>query len=119
FKPTIEPASCYDYLAYMCIPAPRTIFKNVFKVEPGAGLAVDQGKVTQFRYWDLHFSEDAALKERDVIEGLDSLLNDAVKIRLMSDVPLGAFLSGGVDSSTVVALMRGLSQGPVMAASIG
>jgi len=119
FKPTIEPASCYDYLAYLCIPAPRTIFKNVFKVEPGAGLAADQGKLTQFRYWDLHFREDAALKERDVIERLDSLLNEAVKIRLMSDVPLGAFLSGGVDSSTVVALMRGLSQGPVIAASIG
>jgi asparagine synthase (glutamine-hydrolysing) len=119
FKPSIDPASLYDYLAYMCVPSPRTIFKNVFKLEPGYYLKVDPAGISQSRYWDLHFAEDSTRDEATIVERLDLLLADAVKARLVSDVPLGAFLSGGVDSSAVVALMVNLSAEPVVAASIG
>src|SRR5262245_58810457 len=119
FRPEIEPASLYDYLAYMCIPAPRTIFRNVFKLEPGCYLKVDPTGISQSRYCNLHFAEDPRRDEAEIVETLDLLLADAVKARLMSDVPLGAFLSGGVDSSAVVALMVNLSTEPVVAASIG
>jgi asparagine synthase (glutamine-hydrolysing) len=119
FRPAIEPASLHDYLAYMCVPSPRTIFKNVFKLEPGCYLRVDPTGISQSRYWNLHFAEDPTRDEAEIVATLDLLLAEAVKVRLMSDVPLGAFLSGGVDSSAVVALMVNLSPEPVVAASIG
>ena len=112
------------YLHYQYVPAPRTIFKKTFKLEPGHFLIYD-GRTLQKRQWwrvpgtdpdevSLH-----PLIEQDYLDKLDHLLTQAVSDRLISDVPLGALLSGGVDSSMVVAMMQKVSRSPVRTFSIG
>jgi len=118
FRPQVAPASVYDYLAYLCVPAPRTIFKDVFKLEPGCYVSVDAKGPRQAQYWDLRFREDEALEEPEILQKLEALLQQSVDIRLMSEVPLGAFLSGGVDSSTVVSFMAGRLPQRTLAATI-
>ncbi len=107
------------YLTYEYIPAPHTIFEDIKKLPAGHSLTIHaSGKTEVRRYWELHFHENGTL-EKDLQHGLVDLLQDAVKIRLMSDVPLGAFLSGGIDSSCVVALMARVMNQPVKTFSIG
>jgi asparagine synthase (glutamine-hydrolysing) len=118
FEARVAPEAVYDYLTYLCVPAPRTIFKDVAKVEPGCWISIDRRGPKPGRYWDLHFCENPARTEAELLEELDCRVRDAVRIRLMSEVPLGAFLSGGVDSSTVVAYMATESADPVTVASI-
>ena len=117
------------YMRYGYVPAPYTIYKDVFKLPPGTILRVvpsSPGNVeAPCQYWSIH--EDAAHGEPsylksgvgDAIAQLDHLLRDAVKVRMISDVPLGAFLSGGIDSSLVVALMQSQSGSPVRTFTIG
>jgi asparagine synthase (glutamine-hydrolysing) len=114
-----------SYLRHACVPAPRTIYRNVAKVEPGHRLEVDAGGVRSRCYWDLativkngQASPDRR-PEREIIEELHALLRDATRRQMVSDVPLGAFLSGGIDSSAVVALMQSTSSRPVKTFSIG
>ncbi len=107
------------YLTYEYIPAPHTIFADIKKLPAGHTLTIHgDGKTELRRYWDLHFHENGSTPE-DLQHGLLELLQDAVKIRLMSEVPLGAFLSGGIDSSCVVALMARVMDQPVKTFSIG
>ncbi len=107
------------YLTYEYIPAPHTIFEDIKKLPAGHSLTIQaNGKAEVRPYWELHFHENGTL-EKDLQRGLVDLLQDAVKIRLMSDVPLGAFLSGGIDSSCVVALMARVMNQPVKTFSIG
>jgi asparagine synthase (glutamine-hydrolysing) len=94
-----------DYLTYRYVPSPRTIFKQVRKLPPGHILICEQGAVSVRRYWTLNYQPDNQAKEAEYIEKIRDKLQEAVKIRLMSEVPLGAFLSGGIDSSVVVAFM--------------
>lgn len=106
---TIDRTALAKYLAYHYIPAPRSIFENVHKLGPGEFLSIARGAVKVERYWDIPLDEHQHLhSEREVIEELRGLLRDAVGRRLISDVPLGVFLSGGIDSSTVVAMMSEL-----------
>jgi asparagine synthase (glutamine-hydrolysing) len=108
-----------SYFGYMSIAAPRTIYQRIKKVEP-AHLLVREGSRTRVRrYWTLAFVPKKNITESDAVECTKHLLRSAVKKRLMSEVPLGAFLSGGVDSSVVVGTMAGLSDGPVKTFSIG
>ncbi len=109
-----------DYFAYGYIPDPRTIYCNAFKLPPGHTLTVKAGQPapSPVSYWDVHFAADAELSETEAAEALIERLREAVKLQLIADVPLGAFLSGGVDSSAVVALMAGLMDEPVEACSI-
>ncbi|MBI4620223.1 MAG: asparagine synthase (glutamine-hydrolyzing) [Desulfobacterales bacterium] len=107
------------FLSYTYIPAPLTIFKGVFKVPPGHYLTYDGNNIQVQPYWQLHYYPKLQISEEDAIETLLELLKESVKIRLISEVPLGAFLSGGVDSSTVVALMSEFTNGPVKTFSIG
>ncbi|HYL98863.1 MAG TPA: asparagine synthase (glutamine-hydrolyzing) [Blastocatellia bacterium] len=99
----------WDYLSFMCVPGPETAFAGIKKLDPGSRLVWQSGVIKIDHYWSLDFSRKAAMSEAEARERLLQLLRDAVKVRLMSDVPLGAFLSGGIDSSAVVAMMAGLS----------
>jgi asparagine synthase (glutamine-hydrolysing) len=107
-----------DYFSYLYVPAPKTIYRNVRKLRPAHYLVVDRQGVRETPYWDLRM---APLERHSESEWRERLLEEyraAVKLRLISDVPLGAFLSGGVDSSSVVALMNEV-QPPVTTCSIG
>ena len=114
------------FLRYSYIPAPMTVFKGVSKVTPGAVIRIGpNGDTRQERYWDLRtVAKEAAAdpfhgNDEEAVERLDVLLRDAVGSRMVSDVPLGAFLSGGIDSSVVLALMQAQSARPVRSFSIG
>ncbi len=99
------------YLALQYVPCPRTIYEGIFKLPPAHYLVADAGGVTTQRYWDLRFEgtgDDA--REQEYLDRLEALLMESVKLRMISDVPLGAFLSGGIDSSLVVSAMTRLSQ---------
>lgn len=117
---TINPRSLDAYFSLGYVPDPISIFENVEKLPPGHHLTFNNGRLTVERYWD--FSYDAKTNGHsvtDYLEELRALLDEAVKLRLVSDVPLGAFLSGGIDSSTVVGLMAGHMNQPVKTFSIG
>lgn len=102
----IDPDALDAYLALGYVPAPRTIFRNVMKLSPGCTLTVADGKVSERRYWRVPpFDPDEETKKRSLREELLELLSDAVKRRLVSDVPLGAWLSGGLDSAAIVSMM--------------
>jgi asparagine synthase (glutamine-hydrolysing) len=107
------------YLSFLCVPAPHTAFRDVRKLEPGHILTWQNGDVQVRRYWSLDFKNKVAITEPEAVDRVTDLLRDAVRVRLMSDVPLGAFLSGGIDSSVVVALMSELSTERVKTFSIG
>lgn len=107
------------YLSFAYVPEPLCIFKNTHKLPPGHFLSFQNGKVVIKEYWDFRYERSEVRSEEDYIEELRILIDEAVRVRLISEVPLGAFLSGGVDSSTIVGYMtRNMSQ-PVKTFSIG
>ncbi len=108
-----------DYLTYQYTPFPATGFKHIQKLPPAHYLIYHNGKITTHRYWNIDFSEKWLLSEQEWTERILSGLEEATKIRMIADVPLGAFLSGGVDSSAVVAMMSKHSTRPVKTFSIG
>jgi asparagine synthase (glutamine-hydrolysing) len=109
-----------DYASLRYVPAPKTIFRDVRKLEPGHILVAERGRpIRVARYWDLRFEPEEDRSEAELVEELRGLLDEAVGIRLMSEVPLGAFLSGGVDSAAVVATMARVSTGRVSTHTIG
>lgn len=116
-----DPEALDQYLAWQYIPAPRTIYKDVRSLPPAHLLTVDlkSGEIRERRYWDLQFREDRSLSLEEWGERLDAAIREAVRVRFMSDVPFGAFLSGGIDSSLVVAYMAELMEQPVKTFTIG
>lgn len=108
-----------EYMMLGYVPTPRSIFGNVRKLEPAHYLAFRQGTVTVERYWSLSYLPKHDADEEALIEALDERIDEAVRIRLASDVPFGAFLSGGVDSSLVVAKMTRHLDRKVKTFSIG
>jgi asparagine synthase (glutamine-hydrolysing) len=120
-KREIEPRAVEDYLAYGYVPEPRTIFAGALKLPPGCTLSVRRGAAglpAPREYWDVPFKPGSPLTPAAAQEELILRLRDAVEVRLIAEVPLGAFLSGGVDSSAVVAMMAQCSDGPVNTCSI-
>jgi len=103
--PQPNPSVLLQYLAFQYVPSPSSAFCGVEKLPPAHYLLVEDGKLTCRRYWRLRYEPKRSITEEDAEAELYDRLREAVKIRLMSDVPLGAFLSGGIDSGTVVALM--------------
>ena len=119
-KKEIDFAALDAYLTFGYVPEEFCIFKDVRKLEPAHFLIFKDGKITTEKYWDFKYEKIAAAKsENEYVGELRELLKEAVEIRLVSEVPLGAFLSGGVDSSAIVALMSELSDKPVKTFSIG
>ncbi|MEW6095117.1 MAG: asparagine synthase (glutamine-hydrolyzing) [bacterium] len=120
-KREVDILSLSKYLTFEYIPAPNTIFKGIKKLSPGYMMTINQtGEIKTEQYWDINFSYDKKIKKEKVYqEELLSLLKASVKRMLISDVPLGVFLSGGIDSSTVTALMSELVPGQVKTFSIG
>jgi len=110
-----------EYLTFHYVPAPRTILTAVRKLPPASTLvlSLDGGEPVVSRYWSLRFVPDVRVTEREWVERLRAELTDAVRCHMISDVPIGAFLSGGMDSSTVVALMAQASGTPIRTFSIG
>jgi asparagine synthase (glutamine-hydrolysing) len=117
----IDVCAVEDYFAYGYVPDPKTIYADVAKLAPGHVLCWrrDQARATPRAYWDVSFDTRDGMSESAAVDELIPRLREAVRVRLISEVPLGAFLSGGVDSSGVVAMMAGLSQEPVNTCSIG
>jgi len=115
----VDPVAIADYLTFQYVPAPGCILRGVRKLPAGHRLLCDARGPRVERYWELPFEPDHTISEADAVEGLRERLREAVRVRLMSDVPLGAFLSGGIDSSAVVALMTQVSSTRVKTYSIG
>ena len=115
----IDIEALHHYLSFMCVPAPLTAYQAIRKLEPGHSLRWRRGEIEIERYWQPDFSKKIDISEEEAGERAIEILRDAVKVRLMSEVPLGAFLSGGIDSSAVVALMSAESSVPVKTFSIG
>jgi asparagine synthase (glutamine-hydrolysing) len=115
---SIDYKALSDYFSLLYVPSPRTIFKRIKKL-PAAHYAVISERGMRIEsYWDLPFYSETGLSENRIIRDLQEILNEATRIRMMSEVPLGAFLSGGVDSSAIVAMMAGASPDPVITNSI-
>ena len=115
----VQPEALDYYLSFMCIPAPLTAYRAIRKLEPGHWLRWQNGKSERQRYWQPDFTKKIQIDEAEAGERTLEILREAVRVRLMSEVPLGAFLSGGIDSSAVVALMSQESSERVKTFSIG
>ncbi len=115
----IDPLAFDAYFAYGYIPAPLTIYRDVRKLPPAHYLVWENGEIKLQRYWQLDFTRKRTESADELAEELRERLKETVKLHLISDVPLGAFLSGGMDSSSIVALMAQVSDRPVKTFSIG
>ena len=115
----IDKEALADYFSFGYVPAPKTIYQSVRKVLPGHYLVVSEKELREVSYWNLSFGNVENRSEEEWAEVLRHQICEATRVRLMSDVPLGAFLSGGVDSSSVVAMMTHLMKRPVTTCSIG
>ena len=108
-----------DYLHLGYVPAPASIFKGICKLPPATLLAVEDGKVRQWRWWRMPSVVDRSVSEAEWVERIRAGIERSVRMQMVSDVPIGAFLSGGVDSSAVVAAMAKVSDQPIRTYAIG
>lgn len=118
-KRDIDSSAIYDYLTYLYIPTPKTIYKNIRKLPPAHTLTFDTNDLDIKEYWDVDFKSNEDLNENECINLVNRYLNESVKMQLISDVPVGVFLSGGLDSSIVTAKMCNIIKAPVKTFSIG
>lgn len=118
-KRVVNPEALDDYFSFGVVPAPQTIFQGIAQLPAAHYLVWERGAARIVEYWDVPQGGIVRRSEAETLEAFDGILRDAVRIRLVSDVPLGAFLSGGVDSSAVVEAMARLSHRPVMTTSVG
>ena len=117
---SIDRSALFDFLTYLYIPAPKTAYEYIRKLQPGHVLVFESESVDIRQYWDVSFESQTAV--RNVAEACEltrELLAEVVDLHTVSDVPVGVFLSGGVDSSTVVALMSQVNSQPISTFSIG
>jgi asparagine synthase (glutamine-hydrolysing) len=122
FVRDIDPLAVEDYFSFGYVPDPRCIYRNAHKLPPAHTLLLrrgESGQASPVPYWDVQFTNDNPIDQADAEAELRDRVRESVKLRLIADVPLGAFLSGGVDSSAVVATMAGLSDTPVHTCAIG
>ncbi len=117
--PAIDPTALLDYLVFLYVPAPKTIFQGIRKLPPGHTLLLDAHGAALRKYWDVRFEANASHTLDEAAGRLGELIDESVRLRLMSEVPLGAFLSGGLDSSCVVASMARAMSSPVVTSSVG
>ncbi|MBN2312016.1 MAG: asparagine synthase (glutamine-hydrolyzing) [Candidatus Hydrogenedentes bacterium] len=115
----LDPAALDAYLSFLYVPAPDTIFEDARKLLPGHKLVFQKGELSIEPYWRLRFTPNRSWTLDDAAEAYLDLLGQSVRYRLISDVPLGAFLSGGIDSSSVVGMLSVISAAPVKTFTIG
>lgn len=115
----LDAAAFDEYLSLRYVPGPRTMFRNIWRLQPGHTLVVENGRVHVRKYWEIRYSEPAADSPAQLLEEFNHLLEESVRLRLMSEVPLGLFLSGGLDSSAILALMSRAGSGRVQTFSVG
>jgi len=115
----MDPEALYHFLTYNYVPPPYTMFKGIRHLMPGEVMCIGQGVIKTFTWWDLGHISAETQSEEQWIEEFNSVLEDAVRLRLRSDVPFGAFLSGGVDSSSVVGYMAQNLTEPVNTFCVG
>lgn len=117
---TLDAQALRQFLTFLYVPSPSTIYESIRQLPPGHTLTFTRGRMSLRRYWSLKPDPAAAaLGGEEAEERLLAHLKEAVRLHLVSDVPLGVFLSGGIDSSTVVAMMRAVSGGPIRTFTIG
>lgn len=116
---TMRADAVKDFFFYQYVPDPKTIFESVHKLPPGHWMMIDKDGSRIHQYWDVSFADTHQGSQEQIQGELFELLEDSVRTRMISDVPLGAFLSGGVDSSAVVGMMAGNSNNPVTTCAIG
>jgi asparagine synthase (glutamine-hydrolysing) len=116
---TLDREALVGYMNYSSIPGEQTCFREIRRLLPGHLAIFDKNGLTTTQYWDVDYGRQRDWNERELYEQVEETLRDAVRIRMVSDVPLGAFLSGGVDSSLIAAMMAEFSGQPVQAFSIG
>jgi asparagine synthase (glutamine-hydrolysing) len=116
----VDPEALDLYLSLRYVPGPRTMFKGILKLQPGHVLVLDPAGIHIRRYWDIGMGAETNGDDAERLRDFEQLLEESVRLRLMSEVPLGVFLSGGIDSSAILALMRKLGKGePPRSFSIG
>ncbi len=119
FVPQADELALDRYLSFRFVPGPQTMFQGVKKLSPGHMLHYKRNSVQVEEYWDISFKPDYSLSVKDLSQALREKLQESIKLRLMSEVPLGAYLSGGLDSSFIVGLMSQLAEKPVETFSVG
>ncbi len=107
----VDPESLDLYLSLRYVPGPRTMFKNIFRLLPGHLLVADDAGMRTKKYWDINYAVSELRQPRQLVEQFRGLLDESVRLRLISEVPLGVFLSGGLDSSAILAIASKLCQG--------
>jgi asparagine synthase (glutamine-hydrolysing) len=115
----VSKKALHYFLSFASIPPPLTIIEGIQSLLPGHFLKLEKEQLTTSSYWDINFCPEARKGESYYTQGIIELLQESIELRLISDVPLGVFLSGGIDSSTIVALMRQLHPGRIKTFSIG
>src|SRR5262249_12388153 len=115
----IDAQAVADYFSFQYIPAPKTIFRRVRKLRAGHYLVVTHQSINDHEYWDLDFSQPETRSENEWRALLFEAFQESVDLRLVGEAPLGAFLSSGVDSSAVAAMMSRVTEGSVVTASVG
>jgi asparagine synthase (glutamine-hydrolysing) len=118
-KREIDLEALSDYFSLLYVPTPKSIFRSIQKVRPGHYVVVSPKGLRESEYWDINFSHPEERSESQWCDQIVQVLREAVQLRLISEVPLGAFLSGGIDSSSVVALMSQITGESVVTTSIG
>ena len=118
-KRQVDAQALADFLSVRYVPGPATLFANIYKVQPGHWLLYENGTLRQECYWDYTFSETKRLPTEEYIQGIRQHIRKSIEERMMSDVPLGTMLSGGVDSSISTGIMSELMSEPVKTFSVG
>ena len=118
-RPKIDRLAIDAYLAMAYIPPDRTVYSNIYTLDPGGAMSWHEGRLRQWKYWEPRYSTNANIDWHEAVEETRRLVEQAVQRQMVADVPVGAFLSGGLDSSTVVALMSRHSSLPIKTFSVG
>jgi asparagine synthase (glutamine-hydrolysing) len=119
YQRDINYEAIFHYFTFKNVPSPLTAFKDIYSLLPGEILVFSKNGISKNRWWKIRFDEEENCHEFDVKEKILGLLEDATRVRMISDVPFGAYLSGGVDSSSIVALMTKFTDKPIKTFSLG
>ena len=118
-KRKVNPKALHDFLTFRCVSTEETMFEGIMKLPPAHYIIYEDNKLKKTRYWSLDYNRHGKVDENVISKNLLAALKKSINYRLMSEVPLGAYLSGGIDSSAIVAIMSELSDEPVKTLSVG